>query len=65
MDSTALIDELTKKQIDLFKVYYQEGTPDLNEIKTIFGESHSKGGAKKNRRTTRRKSRRSRRHKYS
>jgi|LauGreDrversion4_2_1035121.scaffolds.fasta_scaffold13132_5 hypothetical protein len=65
MDNSALIDELIKKQTDLFKMYYQEGTPDLDEIKKILGDSQSKGGAKKSRRRTRRKNTGSRSHKRS
>jgi hypothetical protein len=67
MEVSTLLDELTKKQIDLFKLYYQEGTPVLDEIKNILGQpqTQAKGGMRPRMRRTRRKNRNTRNKNHS
>lgn len=66
MEVSTLLDELTKKQIDLFKLYYQEGTSDLDEIKNILGQTQTqKGGMRPRMRRTRRKNRNTRNKNHS
>lgn len=64
MEVSTLLDELTKKQIDLFKLYYQEGTSDLDEIKNILGQTQT-GGMRPRMRRTRRKNRNTRNKNHS
>ena len=66
MEVSTLLDELTKKQIDLFKVYYEEGSYDFNGIKNILGQTQTqKGGMRPRMRRTRRKNRNTRNKNHS